>query len=191
MFTRERSVGRHRYTEALINYRDPDTGKSRHRYIARWPAGRPLGTEIGQTQFEAETAASNVAVFQQRYEAWGRPVSERWPGYEEWRRKHRKRTLDKLTFWRRRLAYATARLDGLNAARLAIPVDDGEIEQARQAAADRIAALVASFHRPDVHGTLAALAARACGLAVENDPDAVRAGLVAIADALAGLAAGA
>jgi hypothetical protein len=45
-------------------------------------------------------------------------------------------------------------------------------------------AITTSFRPPDAHSTIAVLAERARGLAMENDPDAVRAGLAALAAAL-------
>ena len=64
MFTRTHRIGRHFYTEALESYRDPDTGRPRHRSLARWRAERSFAEELGRTRWKIEQATGNIAYWQ-------------------------------------------------------------------------------------------------------------------------------
>src|SRR5690242_4730371 len=75
MFTRTHRIGRHAYTEALESYRDPETGKPRHRCIARWRAERSLAEELGRTRYAVDCANESVAYWQGIIDRTVRPRS--------------------------------------------------------------------------------------------------------------------
>ena len=64
MFIRQRRSGQRIYAEALVSFRDPDTGKSRHRCVARWPAAHSLAEEIDEMQRDHDKAQRNVTFWQ-------------------------------------------------------------------------------------------------------------------------------
>jgi hypothetical protein len=179
MFLRSHRIGRHLYSEALESYRDPVSSKPKHRCIARWRADRSFAAEIGQTQHAVETASHNANYYQGVIDRAVRPKF----------RKHYKQASDSLKFWRSRLNKSSKHLAALVEARgKGLVVDDSEIERAEQAEAARWRRLTSSVTgaiRPTpAPDRLATLAELARALMVQNDPDAVRAGLVEIADAL-------
>ena len=109
MFTRAHRIGRHLYTEALESYRDPDTGRPRHRCLARWRAERSLAEEIGRTQHAIERATHNATYYQGVIDRTVRP--------RFW--KHRKWAPEYAKDWQRCLDTATIHLTALTAARQA------------------------------------------------------------------------
>jgi len=175
MFTREHHIGRHLYIEAVESYRDPDTGRRRHRCLARWRAERSFAQELGQTCFWAEEAARNLAYWQGVID---RTVQPRVP-------KHRNRATECVKFWQRRLDIAAARFADLTVVRDAgLPVDDAEIEQAVLAEADRWARAGAATRmmlQPLSLTGLTALAERVREVATRKYPHDVRAEIAAIA----------
>jgi hypothetical protein len=175
MFTREHHIGRQPYIEALERYRDPDTGRVRHRCLARWRAERSFAHELGLTRFWTEEAARNLVYWQGVID---RTVQPRVP-------KHRNRATECVKFWQRRLDIAAAHFAELTAARDAgLPVDDAEIERAALAEADRWARAGAStrmlLQPPSLPG-LTGLAEWVRELGTRKYPDALRADIAAIA----------
>jgi hypothetical protein len=179
MFLRSHRIGQHLYSEALESYRDPISGKPKHRCIARWRADHSFAQEIGQTQHDIETASRNANYYQ--------GIIDRIVRAEF--RKHYNSAQTSAKFWRYRLNKSTKHLAVLTEARTkGLAADNGEIEQAVLAEAERYRRLRLSFTAavrptppPD---QLATLARRIRALMVLNDPDAVRAGLEEIAAAL-------
>jgi hypothetical protein len=179
MFTRTHRIGRHLYTEALESYRDPDTGRPRHRCVARWRAERSLAEEIGRTQHAIDRATNSATYYRGVID---RTVKPRFP-------KHRKDAPECAAAWQRRLDTAMTHLAALTAARQAgVPAADADIERAAQAEAARWAALTGRAHailQPRrAPADLTAIAERVRRLATQNDPDALRAEATAIAAAL-------
>jgi hypothetical protein len=178
MFTRKHRVGRHLYTEALESYRDPETGRPRHRCLARWRADRSFAQELGKTRFNIERATHNLAYYKGVIDRTVRPRLAR----------HRKCAPASVQSWQRRLDIATAHLTALSAARAAgLPADDAEIERAAQAEAARWAAIGASVKamlQPPPPNLTTGLAERVRRLATLNDPDVMRTEVMAIAAAL-------
>ena len=164
MFTRRHRIGRHLYIEALESYREPDTGRPRHRCLARWRAERSFAEELGQTRFGIEHAASNITYWQGIIDGTVRP---RVPI-------HRKRAVESVRGWQRRLDDATAHLSALTAARDAgLPAHDAGIEQAQQAEAARWAGIGASIRamfQPQPPPDLTGLAERVRRLTTQNNP---------------------
>jgi hypothetical protein len=173
MFTRNHRVGRHLYTEALESYRDPETGRPRHRCIARWRADRSLAVELGETRRAIASAEGNLAHYQERVARRTHPLFPPRPA-----------DVRAVAEWQRQLTARTAHHAALTRAReMGVAADDAEIEEAARAAKARSDAVIASFSRlggPD----MASLAAKARRLMTENDPDVVRAGLDELAEAL-------
>jgi hypothetical protein len=180
MFIRTHRIGRHSYTEVLESYRDPDTGCPRHRCLVRWRAGRNFSQELGRTRFGIEHNTSIISYWQSIIDGTARPG------------KRIGRASDTVTFWRRRLAKDTAHYAALTAARQAgLPADDAEIERAAEAAAREWRAVTARAQavlNPKPRSGLRDLAARVRRLATQNDPDAMRDEIAAIATALDALA---
>jgi hypothetical protein len=99
-------------------------------------------------------------------------------------RRHYNQAPDSAKSWRYQLNKSTRHLAVLTEARAkGLATDDGEIEQAAQAKAERYRRLAAVRPTP-APDKLATLAQRIRALMVLNDPDAVRAGLEEIAAAL-------
>jgi hypothetical protein len=178
MFTRTHRIGRHAYTEALESHRDPETGKPRHRCIARWRAESSLAEELGKTRFAIERASKSVAYYQGVIDRTVRP--------RFW--KHIKWAPESLEHWRRDLQTEMSHFAALTEARdKGLPADDGEIEQAAQTHASRWAALTTRANAVDRSAPmpdLAGLADRVRRLATQNDPNAIRTELAEIAAAL-------
>jgi hypothetical protein len=182
MFTRTHRIGRYDYIEALESYRDPETGKPRHRCVVRWRAERSFAEELGRTHFEIEHANEKIAYWQGLIDRTGGP---RFP-------KQTKRAPEALVSWRRRLQMATSHFAALTEARnKGLRANDSEIEQAVQVEASRCAALrtraTSMSSRPARAPDLAVLADRLRRLITQNDLDAVRAELAEIATALEAL----
>lgn len=156
MFTRTRRL----YTEALQSYRDPETGRPKHRRVARWAAERTFVQELGRVRYKIEAAEENIAYWQGIID---RTVRRRfWKQY--------RRAPGAIVDWRRRLEAATAHLAALTEARTAgMAADEGEIEQAALAERARWDGMLASFNaaitpRPAPDNRLADLADKARGL---------------------------
>src|SRR3954451_18508260 len=166
MFTRTHRLGRHLYTEVLESYRDTETGKPRHRCIARWRAERSFAEELGRTRFAIDLANKNVAFWQGLIDGTQRPLF----------RGQSKRATENVRFWRRRLEKETSHFATLNEARdKGLPADDGEIERGVQLHANRSSALTTSANaaigHPAPKPDLRELADRVRSLVVLNDPD--------------------
>ena len=176
MFTRTHRFGRYAYIEVLESYRDPGTGRSRHRCVTRWRAERSFAEELGHTRWRIECAAEQLAFWQGIIDRTARPRFQ----------KQRQRAPDCLQYWRRELATATAHFAALTEARKGLPADEAVIDHAATAAAARWASLTtrtrAVLSPPSID--LSGLAERVRGLAALNDPDALRAEITAIATAL-------
>lgn len=170
----------------LESYRDTGAGRPKHRCVARWRAGRSLAEELGRTRWEIEHATRNATYWQGLLDRTVKPRS--WS--------HIGRARDCAPFWQRRLTVATAQLTALTEARQALGAADADIDRAeaaeREAATRSVhpatAGMTPGFRAPD-RSLLAGLADRVRGLMVQNDPDALRAGLGEIAAALDALSA--
>jgi hypothetical protein len=135
MFTRTHRIGRNVYAEALESYRD-ETGRPRHRCLARWRAERTFSEELDRTRFAIEKAADQLRYWQGLLD---QTVQSKF-----WR--HRLRAPEMAKFWRHRLNAATAHLAALMTARQAgLAVDNAEVEQAEQAEASRWVEMGAMF----------------------------------------------
>jgi hypothetical protein len=100
--------------------------------------------------------------------------------------KQRARAPECLKYSRGHLVRATAHFAALTEARTGLPADDAEIERAAKDAARRWAKTGSPMNPPEPprHDGVAALVERARSLILQNDPDAVLAGLTEIAAAL-------
>src|SRR3954454_13340086 len=128
MFTRTHRIGRYLYTEVLESYRDPETGKPRHRCIARWRAERSFAEELGRTRFAIDEANKNIAFWQGLVDRTVKPKC----------RKQISRAPDAISFWHRRLQKEMSHWTALNEARdKGLPADDGEVERVAQLHASR------------------------------------------------------
>jgi hypothetical protein len=178
MFTRTHRIGRHVYTEALESYRAPETGRPRHRCIARWRSERSFPEELGRTRFAIQEANRSIAYWQGVIDRTVRP--------RFW--KHPRRAPKCLAFWRRRLQTEMSHFAALTEARnKGLLADDGEVEQAAhtaQARSDELRLSLSGMFRPAPMPDLAGLADRVRRLATQNDPDVLRAELAKIAAAL-------
>jgi hypothetical protein len=128
MFTRTHCIGRYVYTEALESYRDPETGKSRHRCVVRWRAERSFAEELGRIHFEIDRANKDIAYYQGIIDRTERPRF----------RKHIKEAPKWLEHLRRNLQRQLSHFTALIEARnKGLPADDGVIERAAQSHARR------------------------------------------------------
>ena len=74
MFFRTHRIGRNVYTEALESYRD-DSGKPRHRCVARWHADQSFAVALGKARHAVEDAADTLAYWQGVIDRTVRPTS--------------------------------------------------------------------------------------------------------------------
>jgi hypothetical protein len=179
MFVRAHRIGKHLYTEALESYRDPCTGRPKHRCVARWRAEHTLAEELGRIRVDIALSSANCAYFQGVLDRTVPPN----------RREHIKGASDYLSYWQRKYRVAASHLAALMKARESLPTDDAEIERAQEAETKRRGAFrsvmrpVESFPSSSLE-QLGTLADQVRGLASLNDPDAVRTGLAEVAAAL-------
>jgi hypothetical protein len=182
MFVRTHRVGSNVYSEALESYRDQATGKPRHRSVARWSAERSLAEEIAEAEWETgylnRQLASCCAVIDGT-------VSPR-----DWRQYYRARKAE--PDLQARLDKASKRLAALNKAKDGLGIADDEVERARQAIVDEVERRreQAASKSPAASARLfvVRLSERLRDLSMQNDPEAMRAGLQAIAAELLALA---
>ena len=59
MFTRTHRFGRYAYIEVLESYRDPGTGRPRHRCVTRWRAERSFAEELAIRDGASSVRPSN------------------------------------------------------------------------------------------------------------------------------------
>jgi hypothetical protein len=188
MFTRTHRMGRNVYTEALESYRCPDTGKPKHRLIARWSAARTLAEELALTQHAIERATFWVA----HYRAWVDGTRQ----IGHWRHHRIKaRAPEDLRKAQADLDKAQAHHAKLTAAREAgVVADPADIERAYSAEAKRRGSFRARLRsslqlepeEPEIDR--AALIDRLRDLATKNDPEAMRDGLAELIETLEGQA---
>ena len=120
MFIRQRRSGQRIYAEALVSFRDPDTGKSRHRCVARWPAAHSLAEEIDEMQRDHDRAQRNVTFWQGLID---RTVEPRYPAQI-------RRAPANLQYWLRSVATTATSLARLGEARAGLEQEMAE-KQAR------------------------------------------------------------
>ena len=130
MFIRTRRVGRLAYTEALESYRDPATGKPKHRHIARWKADQPFAVALAQARARFGNASESRVYWQGILDGTVRPI----------RRGMRRRSPDKPKNAIRHLAWldrGVAHLAGLEAVHAKLPAAEADIQAATDAMQER------------------------------------------------------
>lgn len=127
MFLRTHRVGRSVYTEALESYRDPVTGRPKHRCIGRWKADQPFAVALGAARFSVETATHNLAYWQGVIDRTVRP--------NFW--KHPRRAPENAKFWRRHLDRSTAHLAALEAVAAKLGPVEADVQAGIEAARQR------------------------------------------------------
>ena len=134
MFFRTHRIGRNVYTEALESYRD-DSGKPRHRCVARWHADQSFAPALGKARHDVERSTEQIAYWQGVVDRTVRP--------NFWQ--HVGRAPENAKSWRSRLDRATAHLNGLEAVHAKQPANDEEVQAATEAERERWKRMTASF----------------------------------------------